>query len=171
MTNKSDLNHNQDKENFDKKIKNDVIKAISRRDIRALAFHFLYIADRYDYTISLSEIIDNLKFGFNVEVLDDSLAVLIANAVIGSRKELDKQIEPLLQNWKLERLSCCTRLILRMSLWELKQADAIPSVVINEAIELSKCFAEKDSYKFINGILDEACKQLNLSSVEKKEKE
>ena len=33
-------------------------------------------------------------------------------------------------------------------------------VAINEAIELAKCFAEKDAYKFVNGILDEAVKKM-----------
>ncbi len=169
MANTNDVNHNQDEENLDKKIKKYAIKVTSRRDIRALAFHFLYIADSYGYAISVSEMIESFRSGFSVDIPDDSLAITIANSVIGQRKELDKQIEPLLQNWKLERLSCCTLLILRMSLWEIQQPDAIPSVVINEAIELAKCFAEKDSYKFINGILDEACKKLNLK-LEKKDK-
>ena len=29
-----------------------------------------------------------------------------------------------------------------------------PRIVINEAVELAKEFAEKDSYKFVNGVLD-----------------
>ena len=32
-------------------------------------------------------------------------------------------------------------------------------IIINEAIELAKCFSEKDAYKFINGILDEAVRK------------
>jgi N utilization substance protein B len=47
-----------------------------------------------------------------------------------------------------------TKLILRFALWELAQATTAPSVVLNEAIELAKCFSEKDAYKFINGVLD-----------------
>ncbi|MCK4517158.1 transcription antitermination factor NusB [Candidatus Babeliales bacterium] len=135
----------------------------SRRDMRALAFHFIYAMDRSDYAISIEEIIQNFRSGFNVEIDDDSLAVTMAHGAIEQREELDEFVKPLLRNWKLERLGCCTRLILRLALWELQQPNAIASIVINEAIELAKAFAEKDAYKFINGILDEAAKLIKPS--------
>jgi N utilization substance protein B len=131
----------------------------SRRDLRALAFHIVYAADRSDYSVSVDEIVQSFRDGFNLVVEDDSFAIRMAKGTIEIRQELDDSIKPLLLNWKIERLGCCTRIILRLALWELKQPESIPSVVINEAIELAKCFAEKDAYKFINGILDEASKQ------------
>lgn len=130
----------------------------SRRDMRALAFHFLYAVDRFDYTVPLEEIVQNFRDGFHVDIIDDALAVVMASGAIEQRDKLDLLIKPLLRNWRIERLGCCTRLILRLALWELQQPDAIASIVINEAIELAKAFAEKDAYKFINGILDEAVK-------------
>jgi N utilization substance protein B len=135
------------------------LKPKSRRDMRALAFHFLYAADRFDYTIPIEEIVKNFRDGFNVEIEDDSLAVEMAKGAVENREELDEKIMPLLRNWRLERLGCCTRLIIRLALWELEKEDSIPSIVINEAIELAKSFAEKDAYKFVNGILDEASKK------------
>jgi transcription antitermination protein NusB len=134
----------------------------SMRDLRALAFHFLYIAEAYDYQITVDEIIEMLKTGFDLEFDDNSIAVIIAFNAIDQRVDLDQKIEPLLKNWKLNRLGISTRLILRMSIWELLQKKTPASIVINEAIELAKCFAEKDSYRFINGILDEVCKRFNL---------
>jgi transcription antitermination protein NusB len=131
----------------------------SRRDLRALAFHIVYAADRSDYSVPIDEIIQNFRDGFNLVIEEDSFAVRMAKGAIEMRQELDAIIKPLLLNWKLERLGCCTRIILRLALWELKQPESIPSVVINEAIELAKCFAEKEAYKFVNGILDEASKQ------------
>ncbi|MBU1007654.1 transcription antitermination factor NusB [Candidatus Dependentiae bacterium] len=155
-----------------KQIKNDfeppanIITPASRRDMRALAFHFLYAIDRHDYTVLLDTIIENFRKGFRIDITEDSLAVTMARGATEMREELDRQIKPLLRNWKLERLGCCTRLILRLALWELRQPEAIPSIVINEAIELAKNFAEKDAYKFVNGILDEASKQLQLTDQE-----
>jgi len=35
------------------------------------------------------------------------------------------------------------------------------AIVINEAIELAKCFSEDDAYKFVNGILDELVKGMH----------
>lgn len=146
----------------DKQIDNNKLIVKSMRDMRALVFNFLYVAEAFEYVKSIDDIVEMFKTGFNVELEDDSRAVIIAFNVIDQRKELDKYIEPLLQNWKLSRLGCCTLLILRMSIWELLEKQTPPSIVINEAIELAKCFAEKDSYKFVNGILDEICKKFNL---------
>lgn len=134
----------------------------SMRDLRALAFHYLYIADSFEYQITVNKITKMLKTGFNLEFDDDCMAIIIASNAIDQRNDLDKKIEPLLKNWKLDRLGISTLLILRMSIWELLQKKLPASIVINEAIELAKCFAEKDSYKFINGILDEVCKRFNI---------
>jgi len=41
-----------------------------------------------------------------------------------------------------------------MGAWELLFTDTPTSIIINEAIELAKDFAEKDAYKFVNGLLD-----------------
>lgn len=138
-------------------------KSISRRDLRALAFNLFYAVDRSDYSVTIEEVVQNFKDGFGLHLEDDSLAIIMAKGAIEKRETLDEQIKPLLKNWKIERLGCCTLLILRLALWELNEEDAIPSVVINEAIELAKCYAEKDSYKFINGILDEACKKMGFA--------
>ena len=137
------------------------IKAETRRDMRALAFHLVYAVDRFDYTETLGTIILNFSTGFNVEIPEDSWAVQLAHNAIEQRNELDEQIKPLLRHWKFERLGCCTRLILRLALSELNQKDAVPGIIINEAIELAKAFAEKDAYKFINGILDKAYKSMH----------
>lgn len=134
----------------------------SQRDLRALAFSFIYAVDRHDYVIRLEDIVTSYKDKFELEIGNDSYAITLARGVIDQREELDETIKPLLKNWKFERLGCCTRLILRLALWELIQAQALPSVIINEAIELSKAFAEKDAYKFVNGILDEFSKVKSL---------
>ncbi len=135
----------------------------SMRDIRGFAFHLLYAAEGLGYSISVDEIVQGFRDGFDVVVEDDSRAIHMAFNVIEGRNELDDIIRPLLKNWKIGRLGTCTLLIMRLAIWEIKQKQLPPSIVINEAIELAKCFAEKDSYKFVNGILDEVCKKLNIS--------
>ena len=86
--------------------------------------------------------------------------VTTAAAIVEHRQELDTLLKPLLLNWRLERIGLCTKLILRSAVWELRQQETAANIVINEAIELAKCFAEKDAYKFVNGILDEAVKTI-----------
>ena len=156
-----DLEKNEISKNLLKDDEKSIYKVNSRRDVRTLAFYLLYAADRFDYSIPLEQIIKDFKIGFNLEVPEDSFAIQMVKGTAEERKELDEQIKPFLKNWKLERLGCCTRLILQLALWELKNKKTASSIVINEAIELAKAFAEKDAYKFVNGILDEICKKMN----------
>ncbi len=132
---------------------------LSQRDARSLIFHLLYAMEAWDYTISLEALIDNFNRGFGMSIDPQGKLVQKALAIIDKRDELDQQIMPLLSNWRLERLSWSTRLILRLALWELENTDLDTSIVINEAIELAKCFAEHDAYKFVNGVLDEWVKR------------
>lgn len=131
----------------------------TRRDERTVAFHLVYIVDRFDYTIELQEAADMLALGYDLELLEDSFSLTLAGGAINDRDELDEIIKPCLKNWKIERLGTCTHLILRMALWELQQPNAVRSIIINEAVELAKQYAEKDAYKFVNGMLDEICKR------------
>jgi len=47
---------------------------------------------------------------------------------------------------------------------EFKYSGLDVSVVINEALELAKSFAEVDAHKFINGLLDEWVKRKTISN-------
>lgn len=156
--------------NEELEIEKNKLHPVSRRDMRSLAFHFVYAADRSNYEPDINTIIENFKQGFNLSVDNEALAVIMAKGTVNNRDELDEKIKPLLKHWKFERLGCCTRLILRLAIWELQQPDTISNIVINEAIELAKAFAEKDAYKFINGILDEACKTYKFASCLKNQK-
>ena len=135
---------------------------LKSRDTRALIFHLLYAMESLDYSVSLDSIVDNFNRGFDLAIPLDSKVFAIAQAVIDHREALDQMIHPLLVNWRFERIGVCTKLILRFALWELTEIKTVHSIVINEAIELAKCFAEHDAYKFVNGILDEAVKKMGL---------
>ncbi len=138
-------------------------KDLSQRDKRSLIFHLLYIMEVFDYDSSIESIVDNLNSGFGLDVPLDAPEVDIAQRVIEQREALDEHYKPLLSNWRIERIGVCTKLILRYALWELLATDTEPKIILNEAIELAKGFAEKDSYKFINGILDQILKQKDKS--------
>ena len=132
---------------------------LSRRDIRSLIFHFLYAAEAFEYEESAQSIIDNFNRGFDLNVpLNGELATIV-DAVINKRVELEKIYEPYLANWRSERISVCTKLILFFAIWELKYTETDARIIINEAIELAKCFAEEDAYRFVNGILDSVSKE------------
>lgn len=134
--------------------------SLSQRDKRALIFHLLYAAESFDYQISLEAVVDNFNRGFNLDIPLDSDVVTTAQSIIDQRDSLDTEYKPLLSNWRFDRLGVCTKLILRFAIWEFLNTQLPSIVIINEAIELAKCFAEKDAYKFINGILDEMLKKI-----------
>jgi transcription antitermination protein NusB len=138
---------------------------LTRRDVRSLIFHLLYAMEGFDYEVSLDSIVDNFNRGFNLAIPMDSEVVKVAREVIDQRDALDEAIMPLLANWRFDRIGVCTKLILRLAVWEIKTDYTPHAIVINEAIELAKCFAEKDAYKFINGILDKLVKNAENSAL------
>ena len=71
------------------------------------------------------------------------------------RAEIDAIIEDYSSNWKVSRMSCVDRNVMRIAVFELKWCSEIPSKVsINEAIDIGKKFGTDESGAFINGILD-----------------
>ena len=79
----------------------------------------------------------------------------IVNGVSENRRTIDATIERFSSNWKLSRMSCVDRNILRIAVFELLYCpDIPPKVSINEAIDVGKRFGTDESGAFINGILD-----------------
>ena len=69
--------------------------------------------------------------------------------------EIDRIINDISQNWKLDRMAVVDRNIIRCAVFELLYlTDIPPSVTINEAVEIAKRYGTEDSPGFINGILD-----------------
>ncbi|MDD4463608.1 MAG: transcription antitermination factor NusB, partial [Desulfobacterales bacterium] len=69
--------------------------------------------------------------------------------------QIDQLIEHFSSNWKISRMSCVDRNIMRMAVYELLFCTEIPpKVSINEAIDVGKRFGTEESGAFINGILD-----------------
>lgn len=134
---------------------------LSRREVRSLIFHVLYALEAFDYEVSVESVIDQFNRGFETDIPEDGEIAHVVKAIAAKRKQLDDFLVPLFANWRLERIGCCTRIILHMALWELMETEMPSTIVINEAIELAKGFSEKDAYKFINGVLDQAVKKLD----------
>lgn len=75
--------------------------------------------------------------------------------VVRNRRPIDTLIEQYSNNWKVRRMACVDRNVLRLAVWELLYCEDIPSKVsINEAIDIGKKFGSTESGAFINGILD-----------------
>jgi N utilization substance protein B len=79
---------------------------------------------------------------------------------------LDKIIkERLADTWRWERIAPIDKNILRLSLYELLFMEDIPvAVTINEAIEMAKKYGDKNSYRFVNGLLNKVKEELDKPS-------
>lgn len=139
---------------------------LTRRDVRSLVFHLLYAAEAHDYQESLGTLINDFNEGFDLSIKPNSEVVNTVQAVVNHRQELDVIYEPFLDNWKAERISVCSKLILRFGVWELCYTSTPAQVVINEAVELAKAFAEHDAYRFINGILDRVAHKYRVNEMQ-----
>ena len=124
----------------------------SRRKGRILAFQTLYA---WDISGSLSE-----------EEFTDFSRLLVAGT-IENIAAIDAMIQRHLENWDFSRLNKVDLAVLRISVYALMyQIDTAPSIIINEAIGISKEFGTDDSYRFINGVLDGIRKSLEAPSLE-----
>ena len=120
----------------------------SRHELRESVFKILFQVENtdLDYRELLEfEVDDVWGSEYVTRTLDD---------IFEKKNEIDEIITNNLKDWKLERLSKMDRQILRISTYEILFTDIPYKVSINEAVELSKKYSEKDdSYKFINGVL------------------
>ncbi|MCL4571411.1 transcription antitermination factor NusB [Campylobacter coli] len=74
--------------------------------------------------------------------------------IIKNLDDIDKNLNPYLNENEIEKLGHIERAILRLGAYELLFTDTPNAIVINEAIELAKELANDNSPKFINGVLD-----------------
>jgi N utilization substance protein B len=131
-----------------------------RRKFRYLLFHVLYAADAFDYQTDAHIIASNFNREYGTDIDLHGEIPSTVNAIGKEYKTLDEFIVPHLENWKIERIGICTLLSIRIAVWEFLHTKTPHKIIINEAIELAKTFAEKDAYKFVNGILDKVSKAL-----------
>ena len=78
---------------------------------------------------------------------------------------IDGLVSECATNWELGRMAVIDRNILRFGAYELIfMEDIPPKVAINEAIDIAKKYGDKDSGKFVNGILDKINKEKSKPS-------
>jgi N utilization substance protein B len=76
-------------------------------------------------------------------------------------ESLDGYLRDHSEHWRVERMAAVDRNILRLALFELiHEPDTPASVVINEALEITRRFSGADAVKFVNGVLDAIRKSL-----------
>lgn len=79
---------------------------------------------------------------------------------------LDEAYQSYLQGRDIEELDPITKALLRLGSYELLHRIDIPyKVAINESVALGKKFGANESYKFINGVLDQLAAKVRAVEV------
>ncbi|MFO7665462.1 MAG: transcription antitermination factor NusB [Desulfobacterales bacterium] len=125
----------------------------SRRRSREFAMQALFYMDNCQD--NSEEVLK--RFCVNFNPTEDILPFFhrLVRGVVSEGPEIDSIIEKYSSNWKISRMSCVDRNIMRIAVYELLWCSDIPhKVSINEAIDIGKKYGTEESGPFINGILD-----------------
>lgn len=124
----------------------------TRRNAREAALQILYLCDICDFSFE-----DVQTFFGTLELKDVSceFAQQLFSGVYNKKTELDSMITKYAENWAIDRMAAIDRNILRLALFEIIDMPQTPiNVIIDEAVEIAKCYSTAESGKFVNGILD-----------------
>ncbi|BCR20719.1 transcription antitermination factor NusB [Borrelia miyamotoi] len=137
-----------------------------RHKARVLAFQKIYSIDIN--CKARDDIYDILSLEDHVVDLEEELKLFysfLVNGTYNNLESIDKLISDISLNWRLERMDKVDLAILRMSVYSLKfqNLEVSKRVIIDEAILIAKKYGSKNSYKFINGILDALLKNMESS--------
>ncbi len=85
--------------------------------------------------------------------------------IVSKLGTIDDYISKHLKNWTISRIAIIDKSILRLAIYELVYEAQTPmKVIINEAIEIAKKYGTKDSFTFINAVLDAIAKEIGRTA-------
>ena len=131
-----------------------------RSRARECALKVLYKIDitKDNYASALDDFWANQEIEEDISVKE--FAATIVKGVAENIQKIDELIKKYATNWDINRMAVVDRNVLRAAIFELLfLSDIPPKVSINEAVDLAKKFGDKDSGRFVNGILDQIFKQ------------
>jgi N utilization substance protein B len=99
---------------------------------------------------------------------DEAYLREIVYGVSENADDLDALIGKAVQGRSLRSIAHVELNVLRIAVWELKNRLEIPyKVIINEALELTRAYADEPSRGFINGVLDKVAQLLRAEEIKK----
>jgi N utilization substance protein B len=125
----------------------------TRRQARELAMQALFYMDMQKD--ASEEMLKDFCDCFCPSKKSRPFLIRLVTGVLGTKGRIDALVERFSQNWKISRMSCVDRNVMRIAVYEMLYCDDIPpKVSINEAIDIGKKFGTQESGAFINGIMD-----------------
>lgn len=70
------------------------------------------------------------------------------------RDKIDQELARYAAHWSLSRMAVTDRNILRLGAYEILVAETPGRVAINEAVDLARRYGDRNSARFVNGVLD-----------------
>jgi len=139
----------------------------TRRQARELAMQALFCMDMQNN--SSPQMLEHFCDCFRPSKKSHPFFMKLVNGVLETRNTIDALIERFSQNWKINRMSCVDRNVMRIAVFEMLYCDDIPpKVSINEAVDIGKKFGSEESGAFINGIMDGIREALDKDGMLKK---
>ena len=138
---------------------------MNRSKIRELAFELLYSLEIQK--VEKESIEEQIKMFLETnEITDKKAEEYFTDVVYGIQTNSEKIQETissnLASNWKIERISKISLVLLKLSTYELIYKKIPYKVVKNEVVELEKLYGDENAPSFINGVLGNIVKQNNL---------
>ena len=138
---------------------------MNRSKIRELAFELLYSLEIQK--VEKESIEEQIKMFLETnEITDKKAEEYFTDVVYGIQTNSEKIQETissnLASNWKIERISKISLVLLKLSTYELIYKKIPYKVVINEVVELAKLYGDENAPSVINGVLGNIVKQNNL---------
>ena len=138
---------------------------MNRSKIRELAFELLYSLEIQK--VEKESIEEQIKIFLETnEITDKKAEEYFTDVVYGIQTNSEKIQETissnLASNWKIERISKISLVLLKLSTYELIYKKIPYKVVINEVVEIAKLYGDENAPPFINGVLGNIVKQNNL---------
>jgi transcription antitermination protein NusB len=164
-------------------------KSFTRRQSRRKAFELLFELEQHpglDAPAILARSfeqpdivevysIDEDEEGYVAGVFDDAsrrFVCELVQAVKAHQSALDSELAKYPHDWSYDRIGVPERVLLRLALAEMIYLGTSYKVVIDEALDMAKLYAQDDARRFINGILGAVMQHLDeLKSTAREERE
>jgi N utilization substance protein B len=101
------------------------------------------------------DILNEMTFANNFVMLPINAPVIrLTEEILARKQDLDAIIEKFLVNWTMERITTSDKEVLRIGIFQLLfRPEQDPRIVIDRAVRIAKKYGDKDSGKFVNGLL------------------
>ena len=145
---------------------------MSKSDNRKVAFEIIYSLEAQN--IKYEDYKENVDTFLEIHEIHGKATIkYIKDVVYGAKrhgKQIKKQIEECLsEKWSYDRIPKVDIAILNLAIFEMLFLKTPYKVIINEAVELAKIYADEKSPSFINGVLASVVKKNSLDEGETKE--